>query len=115
MSNILRHNGYSARVEFDAEDRIFFGRIAGIEDGVGFHGQTVEEVVRAFEEAVDDYLETCGRVGKKPEKPYSGKMMLRVDPAVHAAAAIAAKLTGKSLNQFGEDAIRLAAEQTVSG
>jgi len=114
MSNILRHKGYSARIEFDADDRIFFGRIAGIEDGVGFHGEAVAELVAAFEEAVEDYILTCAKVGKKPDKPYSGKMMLRVDPAVHAKAAIAAKLSGKSLNQFGEDAIRLAAEQTAN-
>lgn len=113
MSSILRYKGYSARVEFDAEDRIFFGRIAGIEDGVGFHGETVKALVAAFEEAVEDYVEACAAIGKAPDKPYSGNMMLRLDPAVHASAAIAAKLTGKSLNQFGEDAIRAAAEQTA--
>jgi predicted HicB family RNase H-like nuclease len=111
MTNILRRKGYAARVEFDAGDGIFFGRIAGIEDGVGFHSDTVPGLVAAFEEAVDDYLETCAAVGKPPEKPYSGKMMLRVSPEVHAKAALAAKLAGKSLNQFGEEALREAADR----
>jgi predicted HicB family RNase H-like nuclease len=111
MTNILRHKGYAARVEFDAGDGIFFGRIAGIEDGIGFHADTVPGLVAAFEEAVDDYLETCAAVGKPPEKPYSGKMMLRVSPEVHAKAALAAKLAGKSLNQFGEEALREAADR----
>src|SRR6185295_9259444 len=111
MTNILRHKGYSARVEFDADDRIFFGRLAGIADGVGFPADTVEGLVAAFEDAVDDYLETCARIGKKPDKPYSGKLMLRVDPSVHAKAALAAQLAGKSLNQFGEEALRAAAER----
>ncbi len=111
MTNILRHKGYSARVEFDAEDRIFFGRIAGIADGVGFHADTVDGLVAAFEEAVDDYLETCKAVGKAPDKPYSGKLMLRVDPHIHAKAALAAQLAGKSLNQFSEEALRAASER----
>ena len=111
MTNILRHKGYSARVEFDADDRIFFGRLAGIADGVGFHADTVGGLVAAFEDAVDDYLETCARIGKKPDKPYSGKLMLRVDPSVHAKAALAAQLAGKSLNQFSEEALRAASER----
>lgn len=111
MTNILRHKGYSARVEFDAGDRIFFGRIAGIVDGVGFHADTVDGLVSAFEEAVDDYLETCATIGRVPDKPYSGKLMLRVDPSVHAQAALAAQLAGKSLNQFGEEALRTASKQ----
>lgn len=114
MTNVISHKGYSATVGFDAEDRIFFGRIAGIADGVGFHADTVDGLIAAFEEAVEDYLEACARVGKNPDKPYSGKLMLRVAPSVHAQAALAARLTGKSLNQFGEEALRQVAERTVA-
>lgn len=106
MSNVLTHRGYGARVEFDAEDGIFFGRVAGIADGVGFHADTVAELISAFHEAVDDYIETCAKVGKVPDKPYSGKLMLRIDPVLHARLAAAAKLSGRSLNQLGEDALR---------
>jgi predicted HicB family RNase H-like nuclease len=109
MSSRLVHRGYSAKVEFDAEDRLFFGRVAGIEDGVGFHADTVDGLVAAFEAAVDDYIETCVRAGKAPEKPHSGKVMLRIDPALHAQVAAAARRSGRSLNQFGEDALRRAA------
>lgn len=108
MTNILKHKGYVARVEFDADDRLFFGSIAGIEDGVGFHSDTVDGLIAAFEEAVDDYLETCRRIGKKPERPFSGTVYLRVDPAVHAKVAIAAKLAGKSISQFGGEALEKA-------
>lgn len=109
MSDVLTYKGYSARVEFDAEDRLFFGRLAGIEDGVGFHADSVDGLEAAFREAVDDYLETCARVGKSPDRPYSGKVMLRIDPALHAKVAVAAQLAGKSINQFGEEALRRAA------
>jgi predicted HicB family RNase H-like nuclease len=109
MSNILDHRGYRARVEFDADDGIFVGRIAAIRDGVTFHADTVAGLVDAFREAVDDYLETCAKIGKTPEKPYSGRMMLRVDPAIHAKSVEAAELAGKSLNQWTEDVLRRAA------
>jgi predicted HicB family RNase H-like nuclease len=109
MSNILEHRGYRARVEFDAEDGLFFGRIASIQDGVTFHADSVADLVDAFREAVDDYLETCAKIGKRPERPYSGKLMLRVDPHVHAKSVEAAELAGKSLNQWTEEVLRLAA------
>ena len=39
------------------------GHIAGIKDVVGFHGESVNELRKAFEEAVTDYLETCAKLG----------------------------------------------------
>lgn len=105
MSNVMTCKGYSARIEYDDEDGILFGRIAGIRDGVGFHADTVEGLRAAFHEAVDDYLETCTRAGKEPQRPYSGKVMFRVSPELHRKAAMAAELAGKSLNQWAEEAL----------
>ena len=105
MSNVMTCKGYSARIEYDDEDGVLFGRIAGIRDGVGFHADTVEGLRAAFHEAVDDYLETCARVGKEPQRPYSGKVMFRVSPELHRKAAMAAELAGKSLNQWAEEAL----------
>ncbi|RUW81560.1 MAG: toxin-antitoxin system HicB family antitoxin [Mesorhizobium sp.] len=105
------YNGYAARIEFDAEDEIFTGRIAGIRDVVGFHADTVAGLKAAFHEAVDDYVETCKKVGKEPQKPFSGNLMLRVDPELHSKVAIAAELAGKSLNEWGQEALSKAAEQ----
>jgi predicted HicB family RNase H-like nuclease len=109
MSNAMSYRGYSARVEFDDEDGIFTGRIAGIRDGVGFHADTVEGLREAFREAVEDYLETCVRLGKEPQRAFSGQMMFRVNPEVHRKAAIAAELAGKSLNQWAEEVLGKAA------
>ena len=105
MSNTMSYKGYSARIAYDDEDRIFTGRVAGIRDGVGFHAETVDDLRAAFEEAVDDYLETCAKLGKEPQKAYSGQVMFRVDPEVHRKAALAAELSGKSLNQWAEDVL----------
>ena len=108
MTNILSYRHYRAAVEFDAEDALFFGRIAGIRDGVSFHAEAVPALVAAFHEAVDDYLDTCAKLGKTPERPYSGKVMLRIDPALHASTAAAAELAGLSLNQWTERVLKTA-------
>lgn len=102
MSNVMSYKGYRARVEYDDDDGIFFGRIAGINDGIGFHAETVDNLRAAFHEAVDDYLETCAKVGKEPDREYSGKVMLRLDPELHARIAKSAELAGMSINQWGE-------------
>jgi predicted HicB family RNase H-like nuclease len=105
MNNSLTYNGYSARIEFSSEDECFIGHIAGIQDVIGFHGETVAELKAAFEESVIDYLETCAQIGKAPQKPYSGKLMLRIPPEIHAAVATAAELKGQSINQWATDAL----------
>ena len=87
-------------VQFSSEDECFIGHIAGIKDVVGFHGESVSELKAAFEEAVNDYLETCIKVGKNPQKPYSGKLILRIRPEIHAAVATAAELSGQD-NRHG--------------
>lgn len=115
MSKTLSHQGYRAVVEFDAEDEIFAGRILGINDVVGFHGSSVEEVKAAFVEAVEDYLETCAKLGKKPDKDFSGNLMLRVDPSVHALVSLAAGASGKSVNQWSEDVLRNAVAEELDG
>jgi len=105
----MTHKGYAALVEFDAEDHIFAGRLVGIDDIVTFHGASVDELEAAFREAVDHYLDTSVRIGRKPQKPYSGKLMLRVAPDLHARVATAAELSGKSLNQWAAEALGRAA------
>jgi predicted HicB family RNase H-like nuclease len=112
--NVMSYKGYAARIEFDAEDEIFFGNIAGISDVIGFHANTVEDLKSAFHEAVDDYLDTCRKIGKEPQKSFSGKMMFRVDPDVHARAARAAELAGKSLNQWAEEVLASAADKSAA-
>ncbi len=96
----MNYKNYVARVEYSDEDDCFVGHIAGINDIVGFHGESVAELHHAFEEAVDDYLETCKKAGKSPQKPYSGNIMLRIPPEIHAKVAMLAQANGKSLNSW---------------
>jgi len=107
--NSMTFKGYRARIDYDDEDAIFVGHIAGIGDRIGFHADTVEDLRAAFHEAVDDYLETCAKIGKEPLKPYSGKVMFRLRPETHCNIARAAELAGKSLNQWADEALERAA------
>jgi len=107
--NAMTHRGYAARIEYSEDDGCFVGRIVGIRDVVGFHGESVDDLRAAFEEAVDDYLETCEKIGQPPNKPYSGKLMLRVPPEIHAAVATAAEVSGKSINQWAAEMLSKAA------
>ena len=111
MSNTMTYKGYAARIEYDDDDGIFTGRIAGIRDGVGFHADSVECLRQAFHEAVEDYLETCAKIGKEPQKAYSGRVMFRVSPETHRKAAAAAELSGKSLNQWAQEVLERAAAE----
>jgi predicted HicB family RNase H-like nuclease len=96
----MSYKGYLARIEYSDEDGCLVGHLAGITDTVGFHGESVAEMRAAFEQAVDDYLATCRRVGRPPQRPFSGRLLLRVPPELHARAAMRAAASGKSLNRW---------------
>ena len=103
--NTLIFKGYAAKIEYSDDAACCGGHIAGIKDVIGFHAETVKELRAAFEEAVDDYLATCAKLGRAPQKPYSGKLMLRVPPEVHARAAMMAQAHGLSINQWASDVL----------
>jgi predicted HicB family RNase H-like nuclease len=105
VKKALEYRGYSAVVEFDSGDEIFVGHIAGINDVIGFHADSVVDLKAAFHDSVEAYLAAGAQTGNAPEKPYSGKVMFRIAPSVHAQAALAARLEGKSMNQWGEEAL----------
>ena len=104
--NTMNHKGYTARIEFDERDEIFVGRILGIRAMISFHGNTVAQLRAEFEQGVEDFLNECKQSGVKPEKPASGKLLLRVPPEVHGAALVAAQASGKSLNQWAIEVLQ---------
>ncbi|MCL2833853.1 MAG: type II toxin-antitoxin system HicB family antitoxin [Treponema sp.] len=104
----MQYKGYAARIEYSDEDKCFVGHIAGIRDIIGFHGDRVDSLNAAFEEAVDEYLETCEHEDISPQRPFSGKIMLRLSPELHAEIAMKAEAHGKSLNQWATEALVIA-------
>jgi predicted HicB family RNase H-like nuclease len=95
---MLEYKGYIGTLE--AEDGVFFGRVAGLRDVITFEGTTFAEVEQAFQESVEDYLAFCAELGEPPDWPYSGRIPLRVSPETHRRAAMHAQSEGLSLNQW---------------
>lgn len=104
--NTMTHKGYTARIEYDDRDDIFVGRLLGLRTIVSFHSATVVGLHKELRRAVDDYLEACRERGITPEKPVSGKVLLRLPAEVHGAAMVAAHAAGKSLNQWATEVLR---------
>ncbi len=111
MENTLTYKGYTARVEYSAEDDALVGHLIGISDIVGFHADDVAGIKQAFQATVDDYVALNAETA---QKPYSGNLMFRVDPELHAAAVRAAKANNMSLKQWGARLIAAAAADASS-
>jgi predicted HicB family RNase H-like nuclease len=95
---MMEYKGYIGKVEVDDEAGILHGEVINIRDVITFEGSSVDEIHKAFRESVDDYLEFCAQRGETPEKPFSGKFVVRLPTELHRKAYIQAKLADKSLN-----------------
>jgi predicted HicB family RNase H-like nuclease len=95
---LLEYKGYLGAIRFDAEGLVLRGRVVNIDDIVTFQGGTVDEVIAEFKGSVDDYLEQCAELGQEPDRPFSGRLTLRMKPETHRVFQTYAKACGKSLN-----------------
>lgn len=105
MKDVLAYKNFIGSVHFSAEDKAFHGKIEGISDLVTFEGQSVAELIKAFHEAANDYLELCGEAGKEPERPFKGSFNVRIPSDLHRKAVKKATMMGISLNQFVQKAL----------
>jgi predicted HicB family RNase H-like nuclease len=105
MKQMIEHRGYAGRVELDPEAGLFHGEVDGLRDVVTFRGRTFEELETSFRDSVDDYLAWCEAEGAEPERPYSGRLLLRLSPELHRSASAAARRAEKSLNEWIGDAV----------
>ena len=96
----MKYKGYTGHAEFDDEARLFHGEVLDLRDVITFQGTSVEELEREFRNSIDDYLEFCGERNEEPDRPFSGRLMLRLPPSVHREVYIRARQEGKSLNQW---------------
>ena len=102
---MLNYKGYHARVEYRPDDNLLFGRVLDLGDTVVFEAERAADVEAAFQGAVDDYLDFCAEIGKDPDRPFSGRFNVRLKPALHRAATLAAESRSESLNHFVQTAI----------
>ena len=110
---MMEYKGYRATVTFDDEAEVFHGEVVDTRDVIVFEGTSVAQLKKEFKFSVDDYLKVCEERGRAPDRPFSGKIPLRVPSEVHRAATAAAKAQGKSLNSWIAEVVEVAARKTI--
>lgn len=102
---MLRYKNYTGIVEYDSVGKIFTGEVIGLRNVITFQGRTPEELEQSFQEAVDFYLEMCEKDGISPQKPYSGRFNVRLNPEMHMRITERAAQEKLSLNQWVTEAL----------
>ena len=105
MKNIMKYKEYLGSVNYNDEDKIFYGKVEYLRSLISYEGHDVESLRTSFHEAVDDYLELCQHQGIEPEKPFKGSFNIRPGSDLHRRAAIAAQERGINLNQLVTEAL----------
>ena len=96
----MAYKGYTAALDYDEHDKIIVGRVQGIKAMIAFDGTSTEALTKKFHESIDFYLDTCKQRGIEPNKPYSGKFVVRMNPSEHAMIAHQSKEAGMSINSY---------------
>jgi len=102
---MLKYKGYTGYVEYDDESKIFHGEVLDTKDVITFQGRSVDEIEKAFRESIEDYLDFCAQRNEKPDRPFSGKFVIRMSPKLHHRIYIKAIKEGKSINKWVIDTL----------
>ena len=97
---MMKYKGYFGEVQYDSDAKIFHGEVVGLKDVITFQAKTVDGLEKAFKDSINDYLEFCKERNEEPEKTYSGKIHLRMNPELHAQLALEAAKKRISLNDL---------------
>ena len=104
--NIMTLDGYSAKIEYDAELDTFRGEILGLSGGADFYGKNPQELREEFQISLRVFLDVCKEKSIEPRRNYSGKFNLRIPPDLHEKLAIVAQAEGKSINSLAQEALQ---------
>ena len=74
----MTHKGYTAEIIYSDEDGCFVGHLVNIDDIVGFHGDTDEELRDAFENMVELYIETLAEPESSTQQQPAGNFLTRL-------------------------------------
>jgi predicted HicB family RNase H-like nuclease len=110
MNSSLEYKGYFGIVSLNGDEEKFYGKVHGINDLITFEGVSVKELKKAFKDAINDYLKTCAKLDKKPNKTFKGTFNIRLSPDLHQRAALTAYRRQLTLNDFVKKAISYALE-----
>jgi predicted HicB family RNase H-like nuclease len=100
---MLSYKGYIAEVDYDDNAEVFFGTVVNASTIMSFRGASVSELKSSFSDVVETYLADCRHDGVDPEKPFSGKITVRVPPNLHRRVAVKAATLKESMNKYLED------------
>src|SRR5210317_1665953 len=106
MKDLMKYKGFIGSVHFAAEDRVFYGKVEGVNDLITFEGSTVDELEKGFKYMVDEHIKDCERNNTQVEKSYKGNLNIRLSPELHKKAAYNAAIRGISLNQYINNALK---------
>ena len=102
---MMEYKGYLAHVTLDDQANIFHGEVINIRDVITFQGRTVDELRQTFAESIDDYLAFCDQRGEEPERPFSGRLTVRLSPEEHRKAVLAAERSGKDVSTWATEVL----------
>ena len=105
---MLKYKGYTGKVEFDDQARLFHGEILDTRDVITFQGESVDEIEKSFRESIDDYLDFCKSRSEAPDRPFSGKLLLRIPSELHHDIFLKSRADGKSINSWIIDLLKKA-------
>lgn len=97
---IMTYKNFEGTAEVDVNQGICHGKLLFINDLVTYQAESPKELRREFELAVDDYLETCKKLGREAQRPFRGMFNVRISPERHREAALRAVKDGVSLNEL---------------
>ncbi len=100
MKSLMQYKDYYGSVDFDAEELIFHGKIEFIRALVSYEATHAKELKKAFEDAVDDYLQLCEEQGMEPDTSFKGSLNVRLGSELHRLIAIAAARHHMTINKF---------------
>ena len=103
--NLIQYKGFVGRIEYDDEAGLFHGEVINLRDVITFRGESVQQLRQALQDSVEDYLEFCAARGEEPERPFSGKFIVRIDPELHRQLYLLAKKKDTSINKLVSEAV----------
>lgn len=56
VKDVLKYKGFIGSVHYAAEDRVFYGKVEGVNDLISFEGSTVDELEEGFKYMVDEHI-----------------------------------------------------------
>ncbi len=105
MKDVFKYKNFLGSIEVSIEDSCLHGKLLFINDLIIYEAESVDDLEKQFQAAVDDYLTTCAELGREPLKPFSGTFNVRIGPELHQQAAQYAILNGIKVNEVVKTAV----------